>query len=134
MLQRMWGLSAFMFFIFVSHFSWAQATKCGQGVVKYKLKNNIHAFKMDICTNQYNQFFTRNCQDGCVFKTALANTKTNIKSENGNPGAQLCKQLGFTHYTSEINFNSRATQNIGLCFSPDQTSFVSNAFLADLKE
>lgn len=125
------SLISVLFFYSLNLF--ASEVVCDTAEISHKIKNKVTSISAEVCTNQYGQFFSSNCKDGCEFKTKIANYFTVLKNNNyGTPGSGVCSKIGYTSYISEIKFKGNLTKNIDLCFGSEAKTFVSTGFLADL--
>lgn len=129
-------IAGFLFILFASFAAFAGDTSnCAAGKIISKKEKNIVTTTAEICQNEYSQFFTKNCADGCEFSKALSkHGQVDIEDATvGSPGGQICKELGFEAQIVEIEFRDKKNSNVDVCFSKDKSSFVSTGFLRDLE-
>lgn len=110
-------------------------SECGTAKLNYKDGKETISEEVEICKNEYSQFYAKKCADGCVFLKALKK-KSDIELEDsviGSPGGQICQQLGFESRIVEVEFKNTKTKYVDLCFDKDKKAFVSTGFLRDLK-
>lgn len=137
LLMRSMGFLACLFFFGTVHATHAEGEipGCENVQISYKLNNQIYKIDAEVCTNIYNQYYSKNCSDGCEFREAIINNKSfNIPSYNGvgTPGWNVCSQLGYRAYIVEFDFHGKNVKNLGLCFNKSKDGFVSTGFLSDL--
>lgn len=110
-------------------------SECGPGKLHYKKGKEVTAESVEICRNEYSQFYAKKCAEGCEFLKALKGEEdTDVQDATiGSPGGQICQALGFESRIVEIEFEKEKTPNVDLCFGKDKASFVSTGFLRDLK-
>lgn len=123
-----------LFSIAISTFA-GDKSDCSSGKIFFKAGKEKSGITLEICQNDYSQFYAKKCADGCDFLKALK-AKNDIEIEDatiGSPGGQICAELGFDASIVDIEFQGSTIKNIDLCFSKDKTSFVSTGFLRDLK-
>ncbi len=108
---------------------------CENVQISYKLKNQDYKIDAEVCTNIYNQYYSKNCSDGCEFRKALINKK-DLKIPRyegfGTPGWSVCSQLGYQQHRVKFYFNGKNVNNLSLCFNENKDKFVSQMFLFDL--
>ncbi|AZZ38122.1 hypothetical protein CIK05_15375 [Bdellovibrio sp. qaytius] len=127
--------SLFVLFSFCAITVTASADDCGTGKLNYKNKNIAVSEEVEICKNEYSQFYAKKCANGCEFTKALKQ-QTEVEVEDatvGSPGGQICQELGFDSRLVEVEFKKTKTPHVDLCFGKDKDSFVSTGFLRDLK-
>ena len=110
-------------------------TDCGAAKLNYKNGKVSVSADVEICKNEYSQFYAKKCADGCEFIKALKK-QNDIELEDstvGSPGGQICQQLGFESRLVEVEFKKIKTPHVDLCFGDDEDSFISSGFLRDLQ-
>lgn len=108
---------------------------CGTAKLNYKVGKEIISEDVEICKNEYSQFYAKKCADGCEFTKALKK-QNDLELEDstvGSPGGQICQHLGFESRIVEVEFKKIKTPHVDLCFGKDKASFVSTGFLRDLQ-
>lgn len=112
----------------------AEADDCGPAKISYKVGGKITTLDVEICKNEYSQIYSNKCADGCDFKKALkAQKKIAVEDATiGSPGGQICNELNFKSRIVEVEFKGKKTPYVDLCFTADQSNFVSTGFLSDL--
>lgn len=125
-----------LIFILFSSSAFAEVTSnCGSGKVSYKNGKETFSEDVEICKNEYSQFYAKKCADGCEFAKALKQ-ESDLELDDstiGSPGGQICLALGFESRLVEVEFNKTKTPHVDLCYGKDKKSFVSTGFLRDLK-
>lgn len=123
----------FIFLSAVSTFA-AENSQCESGKTSYKVKNDLRVIETEICQNDYGQFYSKKCSDGCEFLKAIKSSgEPEVKDAIvGSPGGQICNELGFESYIADIEFKKSKIKNIDLCFNKTLSDFVSTGFLRDL--
>lgn len=107
---------------------------CATGKITYKSGANNIVSEVEMCKNEYSQFYSKKCSDGCDFAKALKENKDLEVTDSvvGSPGGQICALLKFQSFIVEIEFNGAKSKNLDLCFNKDKSAFVSTGFLRDL--
>lgn len=106
---------------------------CGPAKLHYKIKKEVFADEVEICKNEYSQFYAKKCADGCEFKAALKEKNDfDLEAEVGSPGGQICQELGLESRIVEVEFKDKRTPHVDICYGKDKTHFVSTGFLRDL--
>ena len=106
---------------------------CVDSKIIYKLKGKITELPRVVCKNKFDQYHSEGCENGCKFKELILEKSIKETSSNSaNPGAGVCKKMGFTSFVSDIKNDKFNVKNVELCFDKDKQNFASKAFLADL--
>lgn len=112
----------------------AGTDECGLAKISYKAGGKVTSFEAEVCKNEYSQYYSKKCADGCDFAKALKTKNIEIEDAMiGSPGGQICNELNFKSRIVDIEFKGKKTSYIDLCFNADQTNFVSTGFLRDLQ-
>jgi hypothetical protein len=122
-------------FIILSSLTVMAESDCGAGKLLYKNEKENVSEDVEICKNEYGQFYAKKCEDGCEFAKALKK-QDDVELQDttvGSPGGQICNQLGFESRLVEVEYKKSKTPHVDLCFGKEKASFVSSGFLRDLK-
>ena len=111
-----------------------ESDNCGPAKISYKAGGKVTSLNVEVCKNQYGQYYSKKCADGCEFAKALKAKKVEVEDAMvGSPGGQICNELNFKSRIVDIEFQGKKTPYVDLCFNADLSNFVSTGFLRDLQ-